>query len=140
MADYKIEFNKVIYHEGGYVNDPDDSGGETYLGIARKHNPNWYGWVIIDKVKRKRPISTLNKWLAKEEELLRATKGYYKKYYWDVLYLDDIPSQKIAHVMFDTCVNMGKIAAIRVAQKILYLPQTGRWSTVLFNRLKSYVD
>ncbi len=26
----------VLEHEGGYVNDPDDAGGETKYGIAKK--------------------------------------------------------------------------------------------------------
>ena len=39
MAKFDEEFDKVILAEGGYVNDPDDAGGETYLGISRKNNP-----------------------------------------------------------------------------------------------------
>lgn len=42
-------YDILIKHEGGYVNDPDDKGGETYKGIARKFNPDWKGWKIIDK-------------------------------------------------------------------------------------------
>ncbi len=34
MAKFDDEFEKVILAEGGYVNDPDDAGGETYLGIV----------------------------------------------------------------------------------------------------------
>ena len=33
--------SKTLETEGGYVNDPSDSGGETYCGIARNSNPNW---------------------------------------------------------------------------------------------------
>ena len=32
--------DKVIEHEGGYVNDPDDPGGETKYGIAKNSNPD----------------------------------------------------------------------------------------------------
>ena len=31
---------QVLEHEGGYVNDPDDPGGETKFGIAKKFNPD----------------------------------------------------------------------------------------------------
>ncbi len=30
----------VLEHEGGYVNDPDDAGGETKYGIAKRWYPN----------------------------------------------------------------------------------------------------
>jgi len=35
MAKFNLAFSKMLFHEGGYVNDPDDLGGETYKGIAR---------------------------------------------------------------------------------------------------------
>jgi len=37
--------------EGGYSNDIDDAGGETYAGISRNNFPDWYGWTIIDDLK-----------------------------------------------------------------------------------------
>ena len=40
--------SKTLETEGGYVNDPSDSGGETYCGIARNSNPKWEGWKIVD--------------------------------------------------------------------------------------------
>ncbi len=43
---------KTLKHEGGYANNPNDKGGETYRGIGRKANPNWKGWGFIDQVKR----------------------------------------------------------------------------------------
>ena len=52
MANFDIEFEKLILAEGGYVNDHDDAGGETYLGISRKNNPNWSGWKLIDSIKK----------------------------------------------------------------------------------------
>ena len=51
MANYNIAYNKVIKIEGGYVNDPDDAGGETYMGISRKFNPNAKFWKVIDEIK-----------------------------------------------------------------------------------------
>ena len=30
----------VLEHEGGYVNDPDDPGGETNFGIAKRSHPD----------------------------------------------------------------------------------------------------
>ena len=35
MASFLPALQKVLAHEGGYVNDLDDPGGETYKGVAR---------------------------------------------------------------------------------------------------------
>ena len=43
--------SNTLETEGYYVNDPSDSGGETYCGIARNSNPKWQGWKIVDKHK-----------------------------------------------------------------------------------------
>ena len=59
MADFRESFNKVILAEGGYVNDPDDKGGETYLGISRVNHPYSTMWDIIDAIKNPIYISNL---------------------------------------------------------------------------------
>lgn len=33
-------FEKLIGHEGGYVNHPDDPGGGTKYGISKRAYPN----------------------------------------------------------------------------------------------------
>lgn len=137
MAKFDIEFDKVILAEGGYVNDPDDAGGETYLGISRRNNPKWTGWNIIDKEKKKGTKNITSR-LKNNEELTDSAKRLYKTNYWDVLELDDIPSQEIAHQLFDTCVNCGKTTAIRIAQQILMMTVTGKWSDELKYNLMQY--
>jgi lysozyme family protein len=42
-----IEF--TLRNEGYYVNDKDDSGGETYRGISRVNFPKWAGWAIEEE-------------------------------------------------------------------------------------------
>lgn len=44
---------KVIEFEGGWVNDPDDPGGETVIGVCRKYWPKFSGWPIVDSLKIK---------------------------------------------------------------------------------------
>ena len=138
MAKFDEEFNKVILAEGGYVNDPDDAGGETYLGISRKNNPKWTGWRIIDNIKKKYGTKNITSRLKKDVALNNSAKLIYKQNYWDVLELDDIPSQGIAHQLFDTCVNCGKTAAIRIAQQVLMMTITGKWSDELKYNLMKY--
>ena len=35
MANFTIALKKVLKNEGGYANNPNDAGGETYKGISR---------------------------------------------------------------------------------------------------------
>lgn len=138
MAKFDTEFDKLILSEGGYVNDPDDAGGETYLGISRKNNPKWFGWEVIDDIKKKYGTKNITSRLKKDVALTNSAKLLYKQNYWDVLELDDIPSQGIAHQLFDTCVNCGKTTAIRIAQQVLMMTITGKWSDELKYNLMKY--
>ena len=138
MAKFDIEFDKLILAEGGYVNDPDDAGGETYLGISRKNNPTWKGWKIIDEIKKKYGTKNITSILKKDSNLTESAKQLYKEKYWDCLELDDIPSQNIAHQLFDTCVNAGRTTAINIAQQVLMMTVTGKWSDELKYNLMQY--
>lgn len=140
MAQFDEEFEKLILAEGGYVNDADDAGGETYLGISRKNNPNWSGWTTIDKVKNETGLtgSKLTAKLKQNTTLTEAAKKLYKSNYWDVLELDDVPSQSIAHQLFDTCVNCGRTTAINIAQQVIGMNVTGKWSNELKYNLMQY--
>lgn len=141
MAKFDIEFDKVIKAEGGYINDPDDNGGETYLGISRKFNPQWRGWVYIDEVKKEnKNVSNtkLTSLLKANDRITELAKSLYKNMYWDILELDDIPSQDIAHELFDTCVNCGAARAICIAQQVIGMTVTGKWSDDLKYNLMQY--
>ena len=137
MACFDEEFEKVILVEGGYTDNPDDAGGETYLGISRKNNPKWDGWISIDQLKKYHP-KDFKKLLKQTSELTAKAKRLYKENYWDVLELDDIPSQGIAHQLFDTAVNMGVSSAIRIAQQVIGMTITGKWSEELKYNLMQY--
>lgn len=134
MADFKSAYRKIEVSEGGYVNDPDDAGGETYKGISRKANPNWDGWISIDAIKKAHP-TTFKGILKKTPELEKKVQELYKDKYWDCFELDDVPSQLVAEQMFDTAVNQGQTAAIKFAQRVLDLRETGKWSLDLLNKL-----
>lgn len=138
MADFDIEFDKVILAEGGYVNDPNDAGGETYLGISRKNNAKWKGWSIIDSIKKTYGTKNINTRLKKQTTLLNYAKDLYKEKYWNCMFLDEIPNQDIAHQLFDTGVNCGISTAIKLAQSCCNIAQTGKWSNELKNKLIAY--
>lgn len=93
-----VEFNDIIevvlHHEGGYVNDPDDPGGETNFGIAKRSHPD------VD-------IANLTKEGAKE---------IYKKHYWDKNKVESLP-ENLRHIYFDMCVNQGKSRGVKILQR-----------------------
>ncbi len=136
MADFKIAYKKIEAAEGGYCFDPDDAGGETYKGISRRANPNWNGWISIDAIKKAHP-TTFKGILKKTPELEKKVQDLYKDKYWDCFELDDVPNQLVAEQMFDTAVNQGQTAAIKFAQRVLDLRETGKWSLDLLNKLVS---
>jgi lysozyme family protein len=134
MANYNIAYNKVIKVEGGYVNDPDDAGGETYMGISRRFNSNAKFWKVIDEIKSKNKSITnkeMNAVLKKNNSIIGEIKNIYKNKYWDKLYLDNLNSQKIAEELFDTAVNMGVSVAIKILQNALRMKTDGKMTNDL---------
>jgi lysozyme family protein len=95
-------FDKLISHEGGYVNDPRDPGGETKYGISKRAYPQ------VD-------IKNLT---------LDAAKAIYKRDYWDRAQCDKLPPQ-LAYLLFDAAVNSGIGQAIRFLQRAVNLADDG---------------
>lgn len=115
MANFNEAFDITMGHEGGYIDDKDDVGGETYRGIARRYNPDWEGWEIIDETKPDINFDEMDPYVRK----------FYKNRYWDEISLDDFP-QAIANELFDTAVNMGtKRAAMFIQETLNYMNRNG---------------
>lgn len=113
MANFKEAFEKVVYNEGGYVNDPDDAGGETYMGISRRAHPNSIIWKHVDKITAKyKTFKTITKYLKQNKELTKEIECIYKSDYWMKFNLDKEKSQRLANHIFDSAVNIG-IAATK---------------------------
>lgn len=111
------EFGKIIgfvrQHEGGYVNDPNDAGGETYCGISRKHNPTWKGWVAVDARKPLRYNAVI-----KDAALETLINDHYQSAYWQAIGGNEIKSQAVANMVFDWQVNSGD-ASTKALQRIV---------------------
>lgn len=114
MADFKTAYKITMAHEGGYANNPADTGGETWKGIARKKHPEWKGWEIVDQYKHDIPSS-----LNAAPGLQPLVESFYKVQFWDYLKLDQIKDQRIANELFDTAVNMGQGVAALFIQRAL---------------------
>ena len=102
---YKI----VMEYEGGYVNHPNDPGGETYKGISRRAHPNWKGWQLIDQ---KKPVP---------EQLVQE---FYYNNYWVLLKCDEMP-YPVGEYLFDFGVNAGITRAVITVQRALNVKADG---------------
>ncbi len=116
MADYQKALKHTLSIEGGYGNDPEDSGGETYKGVARNYHPEWAGWAIIDEYKIKN--IDVDAW-ERNDHLQGLVRAFYKMEYWDCFVADDIPSLAIAMELFDTAVIMGRRVSTKFLQRCL---------------------
>lgn len=116
MADFEKAYQLMIAHEGGYVNDANDPGGETYKGIARKKQPDWIGWTIVDLMKKQAhfPVS-LDSMMDLQAEIVR----FYKVIFWDKVGGDRINDQDIANSIFDFAVNAGVSTSVGLAQRVI---------------------
>lgn len=131
MANYKLSIAQILKTEGGYVNDLDDAGGETYRGISRTNWPHWSGWQIIDSIKH------TPKAMYAHAALNEMVVDFYKINFWDKIEGDLINNQMIAHILVDSAVNEGVKPAIVRAQKITALPQTGIIDELLIQKLNT---
>jgi lysozyme family protein len=116
MASFKEAFAETSAIEGGYVDHPDDRGGETYRGIARLFHPTWSGWTRIDAARDDPDFPAV---LADDETLARMVADFYKQNFWNRLRGNQIPDQAVAMELFDTAVNMGIGRAVRFLQEAL---------------------
>lgn len=119
MANFKEAFEKVVFNEGGYVNDSDDAGGETYMGISRKAHPNAIIWKHIDKITAKyKTAKTITKYLKQNKELTHEIEAIYKSDYWSKFNLDAEKSQRLANQIFDSAVNCGVSATLKRINRV----------------------
>jgi len=143
MGDYKAAIKRVLPTEGyilsktvGYVCDKDDLGGETIGGIASKFWPEWVGWPIVHAAKK---LPNFPRNLVGNMQLYGLLLDFYKKNFWDEIGGDFIASQTICNNLVDSAVNEGIKPAVKRAQGIVLLAQTGIITTELVTKLNSMI-
>jgi lysozyme family protein len=94
MADFTQAVQKTLIHEGGFVNNPHDSGGATKYGITQADMPG----VNIKNLTQEQAVA------------------YYQEHYWKPLY-SQINDQPLAEKLFD----MGVLAGVKTAVRVLQL-------------------
>jgi type VI secretion system secreted protein VgrG len=118
---FAISYKTIMVNEGGYANDPDDPGGETYKGIARKRWSSWKGWSIIDAAFLKTGLGgkAIEKILNQNPILQEEVRDFYKTHFWDSIWGDqlDVLSPELATDMFDMSVNLGTGRATEFIQR-----------------------
>jgi lysozyme family protein len=91
---FDIAFERLIGHEGGYVDHPSDPGGETKYGISKRSYPG-------------EDIKNMT---------LERAKLIYRRDFWGPAGCDAVPSG-IKFDLFDTAVNSGVRTAVRLLQR-----------------------
>ena len=122
MNNFKDYIELILKDEGGYVNDPSDSGGETKYGISKRAYPN----LNISK-------------LSKEDAI-----AIYKRDYWNKSKCESLP-YNLRYIHLDTSINMWISTAIKLLQKAAKInidgiigPQTIEESKKV--TLQNYID
>jgi len=87
----------VLRHEGGYVHDPADPGGETKYGISKRSYPE----LDIANLTREQAIEI------------------YRRDWWERYGYDRLQDDAVATKLLDMAVNMGPATAHRLLQEAL---------------------
>ena len=90
-------FDYVMYHEGGYINDLTDAGGETKFGISKRSYPH----LDIKNLTRD-----------------QARRIYFVDF-WLKAKCESINNENIAIKFFDLAVNIGISPAVKLIQRAL---------------------
>ncbi len=117
MGDIYTSLRQLFSIEGIYDNDPDDPGGETVYGIARKKWPSLPLWERVDRIK----IARMDKYaiaerIKEDSFLMEEIAAFYKREFWDIFSCDLIP-QMVAFEIFEQAVNIGITQCTRHIQR-----------------------
>ncbi|MDG2958857.1 glycoside hydrolase family 108 protein [Exercitatus varius] len=99
-------FDRVVGHEGGYVNDPHDPGGETNWGIT-KYTARENGYTGSMKA------------MTREQAF-----KIYEKAFWQRYHCEKLP-EAVAFQFFDAAVNHGTGTASRMLQRAVNVADDG---------------
>lgn len=103
--------NNLIKTEGGFVDNPADSGGPTKFGITQQTLSEW----------RNAPVDTNDVANLTEDE---AKQIYQKKFVEDPGF-DSIKNEAVRNVVIDAAVNHGIVPAIKLLQETLGVSPSG---------------
>ena len=125
MADYRILKPFILKWEGGFVNDPNDSGGATNKGVTLATCRRYKGVsATVDDLK----AITDEDWDA-----------IFKTMYWDKVKADEIKSQCVANLCVDW-LWMSGTNAIKYVQRLVGATEDGIVGKQTLSRLNAKGD
>ena len=127
MAKVELLLPKILKWEGGFVNDPADSGGATNKGVTLATYKKWC------KLHKMQP-PTVNDLKAISDETVMAIL---KEFYWDKMKADDIKNQSIANLCVNTLWGSGT-SYIKTIQAVLKVKQDGIVGPVTLAKLNGW--
>lgn len=115
MSDFFDDaINRILSHEGGYVNDPRDPGGETKWGISKRSYP------------------TLNiKALTREEAI-----ELYRRDFWNPIQGWTF-NEAVSFQLLDAAVNHGMGNAVRFIQRAVGVADDGHVGPITLREIKN---
>lgn len=139
MNDFFDEiFNELGLNEGGYANNPDDTGKETYLGVTFRDHPNAKFWATLHAIKAKFGVNAIDSKMKAIPEVLAEIKDIYKSQYWNPIHLSELNSKQLCYQLFDHAVNAGVGSAISLAYELVKLPKSTKFTNQLLVLLQAY--
>lgn len=100
--DFDAAFNRLRGHEGAYVNDPRDPGGETKYGISKATYPG-------ENI---------------QELTLERAKELYRRDFWKPAACEAVPAW-LRFDLFDMAVNSGVKTAVKTLQVAVFADADG---------------
>lgn len=101
-----------------YVNDPNDTGGETVWGFSRNNFPNHYIWQLVDNAKKTMSHPEFINYLNTDTNITKLVDMWYKETFWDVFGLDNISDYGICFEIFEQAVNTYTVHTTKHIQRV----------------------
>ena len=121
INNWESSLEKILHHEGGYVNHPKDPGGETNLGVTKR---------VYEEHGGTKDMKDLT---------VEDVAPIYKKGYWDKMKGDDLPGG-LDLCVFDFGVNAGPGRSAKYLQTMIGTVADGGIGPNTLKAVEAYVS